>query len=187
MLADEVIVRAAGWACLTHLHQSPGVEVRLHKCAAGVGHALSGQGSIQRMSRRVDDGSGRYSGYSKELRPMPMSVVHVDRRLIGEVVPHVAETANRIEALLGIMDDDAARLLTPVLERMQAESGEVGGGTHADDAENAAFLAQLVTVVGVERRRKPFCPRRPVLRIGASSTAHIGMGERGVTVGKMHS
>ena len=42
-----------------------------------------------------------------------------------------------------------AGLLAAVLQGVQAERHEVGRLLHAEDAEDAAFLAQLVVVVGV--------------------------------------
>ena len=47
--------------------------------------------------------------------------------------------------------DDAGRLLAAMLERMQAEHGQRRGVGVAEDAENAALLAQLVVV---ERPRR---------------------------------
>ena len=67
----------------------------------------------------------------------------------GEVVAHVAEAAGGAEAGLGRVGDDAARLLAAVLQRVQAERDEVRGLLHADDAEDAALLAQLVVVEGM--------------------------------------
>ena len=45
-----------------------------------------------------------------------------------------------------VIADDAAGLLPPVLQRVQAERDRGGGVFHADDAENAAFLVQLVAI-----------------------------------------
>ena len=53
--------------------------------------------------------------------------------------------------MFGVVGDDAARLLAAVLQRVQAERDEIRGIGHADHAEDAAFLAQLVVVGGVER------------------------------------
>ena len=69
----------------------------------------------------------------------------------GEVVADVAEAAGRGEAGLGVVGDDAARLLAAMLQRMQAEGDEVGGVLDADHAEDAAFLVQLVVVEGQAR------------------------------------
>jgi hypothetical protein len=66
--------------------------------------------------------------------------------LRGEVVAHVAEAAGGVEALLGVMGDDAARLLPAMLQRVQAEGHEIRRIHHADHAEDAAFLAQLVVI-----------------------------------------
>jgi hypothetical protein len=69
----------------------------------------------------------------------------------GEVVAHVAEAAGRVEALLGVVGDDAARLLPAVLERVEAERHEARRLGHADHAEDAALLVQRV----VARVRAP--------------------------------
>ena len=70
----------------------------------------------------------------------------------GEVVADVAEAAGGGEAVAGVVGDDAGGLLAAVLQRVQAEGDEVGGVLDADDAEDAAFLAQLVVVEGVRGR-----------------------------------
>ncbi|MPL73101.1 hypothetical protein SDC9_18894 [bioreactor metagenome] len=73
------------------------------------------------------------------------------QRGLGEVVAHIAEAVRRVEALLGIMGDDAARLLAAVLQRVQAKGDEIRRIGHTDHAEDAAFLLQLVVV---ERMRQ---------------------------------
>ena len=55
--------------------------------------------------------------------------------------------------MVGIVGDDPAGLLAAVLQGVQAEGDEVGGVGHADDAEDAAFLLQFVTVETVEIER----------------------------------
>ena len=55
---------------------------------------------------------------------------------------------------VGIVSDDPARFLTPMLERVQAERDKRCRFLHADDTEDAAFLAKLVVVVRVDR---PVC------------------------------
>ena len=55
----------------------------------------------------------------------------------------------RIE-LLAVVDDHAGRFLAAVLEGVQAKRGMGGGILVALDAENAAFLMELV----VERRAR---------------------------------
>ena len=67
-----------------------------------------------------------------------------------EVVADQAERAVGVE-LLAVEGDDPRRLLTPVLQGVQAE-GRVGGGIGAsEDAEDTAFLVQAVVVVGAGR------------------------------------
>jgi hypothetical protein len=71
-------------------------------------------------------------------------------RLRGEAVAHQAKAAGRVEALLRVMRDDAARLLPPMLQRVQPERHEARGIHHARDAENAALLAEFVIIIGIE-------------------------------------
>ena len=66
----------------------------------------------------------------------------------GEVVADVAEVAGGGEAGLGRVGDDAGGLLAAVLQGVQAEGDEGRRVLDADDAEDAALLAQLVVVEG---------------------------------------
>ena len=70
----------------------------------------------------------------------------------GEAVADVAEAAGRGEALGGAVGDDAGGLLAAMLQRVQAEGDEARGVLHADHAEDAALLAQLVVVERGEGR-----------------------------------
>ena len=54
-----------------------------------------------------------------------------------------------VEAVFGIMGDDAARLLPAVLQRMQAKRHEIRRIGHAGDTEDAAFLVQAVRIEGM--------------------------------------
>ena len=59
--------------------------------------------------------------------------------------------AHQPEPTLGVESrtvegDDARRLLSPVLQRMQPQRGDRGGVGMAEDAEYAAFLAQAVGI-----------------------------------------
>ena len=78
----------------------------------------------------------------------------LDHRVGGEVVADVAEAAGGVEALLGVVGDDAARLLPAVLERVEAEGHEARRFLDADHAEDAAFLVELVVVRGRQRRSR---------------------------------
>ncbi len=69
----------------------------------------------------------------------------------SEVVAHVAEFLDHVEAAGFVMRDDAPGLLAAMLERVQAQRHEVGGVAGPVDAEQAAFLAQLVAVGALER------------------------------------
>jgi hypothetical protein len=66
--------------------------------------------------------------------------------LAGEIVAHEAEAAGGVEAVGGIMGDDAAGLLPAMLQRVQAQRHETGRIRHAGHAEDAAFLAELVVI-----------------------------------------
>ena len=68
------------------------------------------------------------------------------QRLAGEIVAHIAEAARAVEALLGAVADDAARLLSAMLQRVQPEGDEIRRVLEADDAVDAAFLAQGVVI-----------------------------------------
>ena len=63
-----------------------------------------------------------------------------------EVVADEAEAALGVE-LLAVVGDDAAGFLAAMLEGVQAERGERRRILVAEDAEDAAFLAQPVVAV----------------------------------------
>ena len=63
--------------------------------------------------------------------------------LLGEVVAHIAKAAGRVEALLGIVADDAAGLLSAMLQGVQAKRHEIRRIGGADDAEYAASSFSL--------------------------------------------
>lgn len=52
--------------------------------------------------------------------------------------------------MLGVVGDDATRLLPAMLKRVQAKRDEIRGIRNADHAKDAAFLAELVVIVGIE-------------------------------------
>jgi hypothetical protein len=64
-------------------------------------------------------------------------------RSAGEMVADEAKAALGIEAP-AVEGDDAGGFLSAVLQRVQAERGDCGGLGMAENAENAAFLAQTV-------------------------------------------
>ena len=64
---------------------------------------------------------------------------------LGEAVADQAEAPLGMETP-AVEGDDAGRLLAAMLERVQAERRQGCGIVMAEDAEDAAFLAQLVTV-----------------------------------------
>ena len=64
---------------------------------------------------------------------------------LGEVVADQADTALGVEPR-AVEGDDAGRFLAAMLERVQAERVRAAASGMAEDAEDAAFLAQLVTV-----------------------------------------
>ncbi len=69
----------------------------------------------------------------------------VDHLAAGEGVADEAHPPLGMEAL-AVEGDDAGRLLAAMLERVQAERGDRGGVGMAEDAEDAALLAQPVAV-----------------------------------------
>ena len=86
----------------------------------------------------------------------------VDHLAAGEGVADEAHAALGMEAL-AVEGDDAGGLLAAVLERVQAERGDGGGVGMAEDAEDAAFLAQPVAV-----EIEGSSPERPSRRSSAS-------------------
>jgi hypothetical protein len=81
-----------------------------------------------------------------------MAVQPADHRLAVQVVADLSEAAMGME-LPAVERDDAAGFLSPMLQGVQAERGERRGVGRAPDAENAAFLVQLVVVEGVGGER----------------------------------
>ena len=74
----------------------------------------------------------------------------LDRRLTGKMI------ADEAEPLFGeepapVEGDDARRLLSAMLQRMQSQRGDRRGVGVAEDAEYPAFLAQAVGF-GIERQ-----------------------------------
>jgi lipoprotein-releasing system permease protein len=63
-----------------------------------------------------------------------------------EVLRDVTDPAARVE-LLAVEAGDPDRLLSAVLQGVETESDDRRGVSRADDAEHAAFLAQLVAVI----------------------------------------
>ena len=75
----------------------------------------------------------------------------------GDDVGLVEVVADEAEAALGmelpaVVGDDAGGFLAAMLERVQAERGDGGGIGVAEDAEDAALLAQPVVAVARERQ-----------------------------------
>ena len=101
-------------------------EERLH--VADRGGPFRPGGRVAHMP----DGQGPGQGFHHVLR--------------GEVVADIAEPAGRVEAVVGMMADDTAGLLSTVLQRVQAKRDEVRGIGDADHAEDAALFMQLVIV-----------------------------------------
>ena len=88
-----------------------------------------------------------------------------DRQLSGQPGDHlrrvqgVADFSFRAVhvKMLAVVGDDAGGFLSAVLQGVQAQRRQRGGILVAEDAEDAAFLAQLVVVERVRRlhRRRP--------------------------------
>ena len=71
-----------------------------------------------------------------------------------EVAGDVAHRPVRVE--MGAVEaGDAGRFLAAVLQRVEAERDEARRIVGAPDAENAAFLAQLVVIEGIGRQHVP--------------------------------
>ena len=79
--------------------------------------------------------------------------------------------ADEAELLLGVEDvavegDDAGRLLAAMLKGVQAERGDGRGVRMAEDAEDAAFLAQRVAVpIRVVRARSGHASERADMEV----------------------
>ena len=71
-----------------------------------------------------------------------------------EVVADEAEAALGME-VAAVVGDDAGGFLAAMLQGVQAERGQGGGVLVAEDAEDAAFLAQAVVAGGPQRRSSP--------------------------------
>src|SRR5690348_7780918 len=71
-----------------------------------------------------------------------------DDLLGAEILADMAHAAMGVE-LLAVIGDDPGGLLAAMLQRVQPEGDERGGIAMAVDAENPAFLAQMVVVVGI--------------------------------------
>ena len=93
-----------------------------------------------------------------------------DRRAPGEGADHavlvegVGDMAHRAVAVEAgaVIAGDAGRFLAAMLERVEAQCGHRGGGVGAPDSEHAAFLAELVVVIGAGIERiggEHGCPR----------------------------
>ena len=72
--------------------------------------------------------------------------------LRGEIVADIAKAAGVVEALFGMVGDDAAGFLPPVLKGVQTKGDEVGGVLGAENAKNAAFFLEFVVVKRMGRR-----------------------------------
>src|SRR5579875_1176851 len=69
----------------------------------------------------------------------------LNRRGLGEMVADKAEPPFRIISV-AVKGDDARGFLPAMLQRMQAERRDGGGGGMTKNAENSAFLPQTVTI-----------------------------------------
>src|SRR5690606_5939009 len=81
----------------------------------------------------------------------PVARQPVDDGALGERVADEAHVPLGMEALT-VERDDAAGLLAAMLQGVQTEDGEGRGILMAEDAEDAALLAELVVVKGVRRQ-----------------------------------
>ena len=83
-----------------------------------------------------------------------LALQRLDDRLAGEDVADQAEVAVGVE-LLAVEADDAGGLLAAVLQGVQPQRGVRRGVGMAEDAEDAAFLVQLVVVEWIGREAVP--------------------------------
>ncbi len=70
------------------------------------------------------------------------------RHIVAEDARDMAHAAVAVE-IGAVIAGDSGRFLAAMLERVKAERSDRGGAVGAPDAENAAFLAELVAVEGV--------------------------------------
>ena len=96
----------------------------------------------QRLDVAQDRRAGRRVAHVADRRRTGQAL---DRRRAGEVIADQAEAPLGVEAR-AVEGDDAGRLLAAVLKRVQAERSDRRRGRMAEDAEDAAFLAQPVAV-----------------------------------------
>ena len=75
------------------------------------------------------------------------------------LVEHVLHQAHRAvgEELMPVAGDDAGRLLTAMLERVQPQVGEVGRLAVAVDADHAALVVEPLVVEFVGETEEPSC------------------------------
>ena len=108
-----------------------------------------------------------------------------------EVVADEAEAALGME-MAAVEGDDAGRLLAAVLQGVQAERGERRGVLVAEDAEDAALLAQAIVVArpGCRAATPPHASRswRPLdtRRAAAPAPAAIALPRRSGLRGTVH-
>ena len=67
----------------------------------------------------------------------------------GKVVTDQTHAAGLVKPSLGIMRDNTTRLLSAMLQGVQAKGHKICGIGNADHAENAAFLPQFVIIKGM--------------------------------------
>ena len=71
----------------------------------------------------------------------------IDHRLLGEGIADQSHMAFDVE-LSAVIGDDTGRLLTSVLEGVEAECGDRRGVLPPEDAEHAAFVVKMVVGLG---------------------------------------
>ena len=98
---------------------------------------------------------------------------------LGEVVAHIAEALGVVEALDRVIADDAARLLSAMLQGMQAEGHEIRRVGNADHTEYATFFLQLVVV---ERVAQEWAHRAGLRIRGADVAPRLETGAAHVTL-----
>ncbi len=117
----------------------------------GDGEAAGGEVGEQRLDVAQDGVAG---GGIADMADRGMAAQPAHHRLGGEAVGDLAEVAMGVE-VLAVEGDDAGRLLPAMLQGMQPEHGVRRCLADAADAEDAAFLPQMIVIqwIGADRRQ----------------------------------
>ena len=128
----------------------------------GEREAAGGQLGVERLDvAQPRTAGGRIAGVA-DGAPARQAAQHLG---LGEIVADKADMAFGVE-LLAVEGGDARRLLTAMLQGVQAERSDRGGVVGAEDAEDTTLFVQLVVVSGVGREREVLHHRQiPILSV----------------------